>query len=89
MEITPNCVVALSWTLKDTLGEELDQLDEPVEFLVGGNDLLAKIEDALQGHEPGDRLDCTWSPRTPSATTTRRKCSSSRAPCSRRNWRKA
>jgi hypothetical protein len=34
------CVVALTWTLKDTLGEELDVLDEPVEFLVGGNDLL-------------------------------------------------
>jgi FKBP-type peptidyl-prolyl cis-trans isomerase SlyD len=60
MEITPNCVVALSWTLKDTLGaRNIDQLDEPVEFLVGGNDLLAKIEDALQGHEPGDRLTCT------------------------------
>ena len=36
MEITPQCVVALTWTLKDTLGEVLDVLDEPVEFLVGG-----------------------------------------------------
>ena len=35
MEITDQCVVALTWTLKDTLGEELDVLDEPVEFLVG------------------------------------------------------
>jgi FKBP-type peptidyl-prolyl cis-trans isomerase SlyD len=57
MEVTPSCVVALTWTLKDTLGEELDVLDEPVEFLLGGGDLLAKIEEALQGHEPGDRLD--------------------------------
>jgi FKBP-type peptidyl-prolyl cis-trans isomerase SlyD len=32
MEITEQCVVALTWTLKDTLGEELDVLDEPVEF---------------------------------------------------------
>lgn len=62
MEITPNCVVALTWTLKDTLGEELDRLEEPVEFLVGGNDLLAKIEDALQGHETGDRLDLHLEP---------------------------
>jgi FKBP-type peptidyl-prolyl cis-trans isomerase SlyD len=31
MEITEQCVVALTWTLKDTLGEELDVLDEPVE----------------------------------------------------------
>jgi FKBP-type peptidyl-prolyl cis-trans isomerase SlyD len=62
MEITPHCVVALTWTLKDSLGEVLDELDEPVEFLVGGNDLLAKIEDALQGHEPGDRLDLALEP---------------------------
>jgi len=62
MEITPHCVVALTWTLKDTLGEELDRLDEPVEFLVGGRDLLAKIEDALQGHEPGDRVDLHLEP---------------------------
>jgi FKBP-type peptidyl-prolyl cis-trans isomerase 2 len=62
MEITPQCVVALTWTLKDTLGEELDVLDEPVEFLVGGKDLLAKIEEALQGHEPGDRVDLHLEP---------------------------
>lgn len=49
MEITEQCVVALTWTLKDTLGEELDVLDEPVEFLVGGDDLLKRIEEALQG----------------------------------------
>ena len=62
MEITPNCVVALTWVLKDTLGEELDRLEEPVEFLVGGHDLLAKIEQALQGHEPGDRVDLHLEP---------------------------
>jgi len=57
MDITEQCVVALTWTLKDTLGEVLDVLDEPVEFLVGGNDLLPRIEQALQGHGPGARLD--------------------------------
>jgi FKBP-type peptidyl-prolyl cis-trans isomerase SlyD len=62
MEISQHCVVALTWTLKDTLGEVLDELDEPVEFLVGGKDLLAKIEEALQGHEPGDRLDLHLEP---------------------------
>lgn len=56
MEITEQCVVALTWTLKDTLGEELDVLDEPVEFVVGGNDLLARIEEALQGHAAGATL---------------------------------
>ena len=53
MNITPQCVVALTWTLTDTLGEELDVLDEPVEFLIGGQDLFKKIEDALQGHGVG------------------------------------
>ena len=62
MQVTPQCVVALTWTLKDTTGEVLDELDEPVEFLVGGKDLLAKIEEALQGHEMGDRLDLHLEP---------------------------
>ena len=62
MEITPQCVVALTWIMKDTLGEVLDELEEPVEFLVGGHDLLAKIEEALQGHEKGDRLDLHLEP---------------------------
>jgi FKBP-type peptidyl-prolyl cis-trans isomerase SlyD len=56
MEIKHQCVVALTWVLKDTLGEELDVLDDPVEFLVGGNDSLARIEEALQGHRVGDTL---------------------------------
>lgn len=62
MKITPQCVVSLTWTLKDTLGEVLDELDEPVEFLVGGDDLLAKIEEALQGHGPGDALELHLEP---------------------------
>lgn len=62
MEITKQCVVALTWTLKDTLGEVLDELEEPVEFLVGGDDLLAKIEESLQGHEPGDKVDLHLEP---------------------------
>ena len=62
MEITEQCVVALTWTLKDTLGEVLDELKDPVEFLVGGADLLPKIEEALQGHEAGARLDLHLEP---------------------------
>jgi FKBP-type peptidyl-prolyl cis-trans isomerase SlyD len=62
IQVTRQCVVALTWTLKDTLGEVLDELDEPVEFLVGGEDLLAKIEEALQGHEAGDRIDLHLEP---------------------------
>ena len=62
MKIIPQCVVGLTWTLKDTLGEVLDELDEPVEFLLGGSDLLGKIEEALQGHEPGDTTDLHLEP---------------------------
>ncbi len=62
MEITPQCVVALTWTLKDTLGEELDLLDEPVEFLVGGKDLLPVIEAALQGYTAGSSLQLQIEP---------------------------
>ncbi len=62
MKITPQCVVALTWTLKDTLGDVLDELDEPVEFLLGGDDLLAKIEESLQGHQSGDRLELHLEP---------------------------
>ena len=62
MEITQQCVVALTWTLKDTLGETLDVLDEPVEFLVGGHDLLPKIEAALQGHARGAKVDLHLEP---------------------------
>ena len=56
MKITAQCVVGLTWTLKDTLGEILDELDEPIEFLLGGQDLLAKIEEHLQNHDTGDTL---------------------------------
>ncbi len=63
MKITEQCVVALTWTLKDTLGEELDVLDEPVEFLVGGNDLLASLESALQGHKAGDKVELQLEPQ--------------------------
>ncbi len=62
MKITPQCVVALTWTLKDTLGEVLDELDDPVEFLLGGQDLLAKIEERLQGHEAGDTAELHLEP---------------------------
>ena len=56
MKITSPCVVALTWTLKDSLGEVLDELTDPVEFMVGGEDLLAKIEQSMLGLGAGDKL---------------------------------
>jgi FKBP-type peptidyl-prolyl cis-trans isomerase SlyD len=57
MEIKQQCVVALTWKLMDTLGEELDVLAEPVEFLVGGEDLFKIVEVALIGHEVGANVN--------------------------------
>ena len=62
MKITPQCIAGLTWTLKDTLGEVLDELGEPVEFLLGGDDLLAAIEEALQGHVAGEKLELHLEP---------------------------
>jgi FKBP-type peptidyl-prolyl cis-trans isomerase SlyD len=47
MEITEQCVVALTWTLKDTLGEELDVLDEPVDFLEPRALFPAELEEGM------------------------------------------
>jgi len=62
MDITQHCVVGLTWTLKDTLGEVLDELNTPIEFLIGGDDLLQKIEEALQGHSAGAQVDLHLEP---------------------------
>ena len=62
MDINNQCVVGLTWVLTDTLGEELDVLDEPVDFLVGGEDLLKIIEDQLQGRGPGAKVQLQIEP---------------------------
>ena len=53
MLITAPCVVSLTWKLQDTQGNLIDELAEPLEFLFGGDDLLAKVEEALDGQETG------------------------------------
>lgn len=62
MKITPSCVVELTWTLKDSQGELLDELLDPVPFLVGGHDLPPAVEEALQDHAGGDALDLYLEP---------------------------
>jgi len=53
MLITPPCVVSLTWKLNDTQGQPIDELREPVEFFYGGDDLLAKVEEALADQAAG------------------------------------
>jgi FKBP-type peptidyl-prolyl cis-trans isomerase SlyD len=53
MIITSPCVVSLMWRLEDAQGQLIDELTQPMEFLVGGEDLLAKVEQALIGQTTG------------------------------------
>lgn len=53
MNITAPCVVSLVWRLEDTQGQLIDELKDPVEFFFGGDDLLAKVEEALADQEVG------------------------------------
>jgi FKBP-type peptidyl-prolyl cis-trans isomerase SlyD len=53
MQITDPCVVSLTWRLEDAQGQLIDELDAPVEFFYGGDDLLGKVEEALAGQEAG------------------------------------
>src|SRR5574343_66662 len=53
MMIQAPCVVSLTWRLEDAHGQLIDELPEPVEFLVGGDDLLPKIEEVLADQEEG------------------------------------
>ena len=56
MIITSPCVVSLTWQLADAQNNPIDALAQPVEFFYGGDDLLAKVEEALAGHAEGAEL---------------------------------
>lgn len=62
MQITNPCVVSLTWTLADAQGNTLDELSDPVEFYYGGDDLLAKLEEALAGQAEGFECDLHLEP---------------------------
>ncbi|MBX3622439.1 MAG: peptidylprolyl isomerase [Rhizobacter sp.] len=53
MLISAPCVVSLTWRLEDAQGQLIDELAAPVEFFFGGDDLLAKVEEALDGQAAG------------------------------------
>lgn len=53
MRISAPCVVSLTWKLQDAQGSVIDELNAPVEFFYGGDDLLAKVEEALADQETG------------------------------------
>jgi FKBP-type peptidyl-prolyl cis-trans isomerase SlyD len=62
MQVTRPCVVSLRWRLEDAQGQLIDELAEPMEFLVGGDDLFAKVESALDGQQAGFETDLALQP---------------------------
>jgi len=62
MLISDPCVVSLTWILTDAQNRPIDELTQPVEFFFGGDDLLAKVEEALDGHATGDELQLQLEP---------------------------
>ncbi len=62
MLITAPCVVSLTWRLADAQGQAIDDLTEPLEFFVGGHDLLPKLEQALAGQRSGFEVDLHLEP---------------------------
>jgi FKBP-type peptidyl-prolyl cis-trans isomerase SlyD len=53
MKISAPCIVSLRWRLEDAQGQKIDELEEPLDFFYGGDDLFAKVEEALAGQEAG------------------------------------
>jgi FKBP-type peptidyl-prolyl cis-trans isomerase SlyD len=62
MTISAPCVVSLTWLLTDAQNHAIDELKEPVEFFYGGDDLLAPVEEALSGRDPGDEVKLQLEP---------------------------
>ena len=48
--------VSLTYTIRETGGELLEQVDTPVTYLHGSGRLLPKVEDALAGKGAGDEV---------------------------------
>lgn len=56
------CVVSLTWRLEDAQSELIDTLEAPTEFLLGGEDLLPKVEEALLGQTVGAEIGVALEP---------------------------
>ena len=62
MLIKDPCVVSLTWKLTDAQNRPIDELEQPVEFFFGGDDLLEKVEEALAGRVAGEELQLQLEP---------------------------
>ncbi len=62
MKISAPCIVSLAWKLEDAQGQLIDELTEPLEFFFGGDDLFAKVEEALLDQHAGYEVTVTLEP---------------------------
>lgn len=63
MEIRRNKVVALDYTLKDDAGSVIDKSGKtPLYYLHGHSNIVVGLEEALEGHGPGDSIEVTIPP---------------------------
>ena len=64
MQIAENTVVHINYTLTDDAGEVLDssQGRAPLAYLHGAGNIVAGLEEALSGKQPGDELQVSLPP---------------------------
>jgi FKBP-type peptidyl-prolyl cis-trans isomerase SlyD len=64
MQIGPNAVVYMHYTLTDDSGKVIDSSSggEPLAFLHGGGNIIKGLEKALDGKQAGDKLTVKVSP---------------------------
>ena len=64
MQIAPDAVVSIHYTLTDDAGETLDTSagGEPLAYLHGKGNLIPGLENALNGKQAGDRLQVKVAP---------------------------
>ncbi len=56
LAISDGKAVSLTYTIHETGGEILEQVDTPVTYLHGSGRLLPKVEEALEGKQAGDEV---------------------------------
>ncbi|HTN50324.1 MAG TPA: peptidylprolyl isomerase [Burkholderiaceae bacterium] len=62
MKIAHGSLVSLDVTMYDAQGELLEKSDNPLLYLHGHEDIFPRIEEALAGREPGDRVTLQLEP---------------------------
>ncbi len=64
MQISPNTVVAIDYTLTDEAGQVVDTSEgrEPLVYLHGHQNIIPGLENAIEGAAEGDELDVSVQP---------------------------